>query len=118
MRSAVPQKFKSGNAARKSVMKALMSARPFRGSCSEYFSSMSGAAISSTISRLQVLPQKSVNHRPTTALLSDSLLMLNSECVVASSNALDDAKNDNRARHTEHSVFCSRIEMGFESKKR
>ena len=44
----MPQKLRSGNAARKSVMKALMSSWPFRGSCSEYFSSMSGAAISST----------------------------------------------------------------------
>ena len=65
----MPQKFRSGNAARKSVMNALMSSRPFRGSCSEYFSSMSGAAISSTMPRLQVLPQKSVNQRPTIGLV-------------------------------------------------
>jgi hypothetical protein len=44
--------------------------------------------------------------------------MLNSECVVASSNALDDAEDDNRPRDTGHFVSCSRIEMGFESKKR
>src|SRR5690349_20550120 len=55
--------------------KALMSSRPLRGSCSEYFSSMSGAAISSTTLRFQVLPQKSVNQRPTTALLSSCKLM-------------------------------------------
>jgi hypothetical protein len=54
---------------------ALMSSRPRRGSWSEYFSSISGAASSSTMSRLQVLPQKSVNHRPTMALFSSSLLI-------------------------------------------
>ena len=37
IRSAVPQKLRSGNAARKSVMNALMSSRPRRGACSEYF---------------------------------------------------------------------------------
>src|SRR5260370_40497642 len=72
MRSAAPQKLRSGNAFRKSVMNALMSSRPRRGSWSEYCSSMSVAASSSTIPRLQVLPQKSVNHRPTIALLSSS----------------------------------------------
>src|SRR5258708_4263015 len=66
MRSAVPQKLRSGNAERKSVMNALMSSRPRRGSCSEYLSSMSGAAISSTTARLTFLPQNSVNQRPTT----------------------------------------------------
>src|SRR3954447_1095601 len=75
MRSAVPRKFRSGNAARKSVMKALMSSRPFLGSWSEYFSNISGAAISSTTPRSQVLPQKSVNQRPTMALLSSCKLM-------------------------------------------
>src|SRR3984957_10313968 len=78
IRSAVPQKLRFGNAARKSVMNALMSSRPRRGSCSEYFSSMSGAAISSITPRLKLLPQNSVNHRPTTALLSSSLLIANS----------------------------------------
>src|SRR4029077_18571454 len=39
---------------------------------------MSGAAISSTMPRLQVLPQKSVNQRPTMALLSSSFDMMNS----------------------------------------
>src|ERR1700730_6127274 len=38
--------------------------------------SMSGAASSSTMPRLQVLPQKSVNQRPTMALLSSSLDMM------------------------------------------
>src|SRR5262249_15244597 len=75
MRSAVPQKLRSGNAARKSVMNALMSSRPRRGSCKEYLSSMSGAAISSMTARLTFLPQNSVNQRPTTALLSASLLI-------------------------------------------
>src|SRR5215470_8608458 len=56
-------------------MKVLMSSRPRRGSCSEYCNSMSGAANSSTMPRLQVLPQKCVNHRPTMALLSSSLDM-------------------------------------------
>src|SRR5499427_10983598 len=74
-RSAVPQNFRSGNAARKSVMKALISARPFRDSWSEYFNSMSGAAIWSTTSRLQFSPQKSLNQRPTMALLSSCKLM-------------------------------------------
>jgi hypothetical protein len=45
------------------------------GSCSEYCNSMSGAASSSTIFRLQVAPQKSVNQRPTIALLSSSFDM-------------------------------------------
>src|SRR5262249_11768353 len=75
IRSAVPQKLRSGNAARKSVMNALMSSRPRRGSCSEYLSTMSGAAISSTTARLTLLPQKSVNQRPTTALLAACLLI-------------------------------------------
>src|SRR5262245_16394528 len=57
------QKLRSGNALRKSVMNALMSSWPRRGACTEYCSSMSGAASSSTIARSQVLPQKCVNHR-------------------------------------------------------
>src|SRR5262245_55179953 len=56
-------------------MNALMSSRPRRGSCKEYLSSMSGAAISSMTARLTFLPQNSVNQRPTTALLSASLLI-------------------------------------------
>src|ERR1700693_4750910 len=56
-------------------MNALMSARPRRGSCSEYLSSMSGAAISSMTVKLTFLPQNSVNQRPTTALFSASLLI-------------------------------------------
>ena len=54
---------------------ALMSARPRRGSCNEYCRSMSGAASSSTMPSLQVLPQKSVNQRPTTALLSSCIVI-------------------------------------------
>src|SRR4029450_6819290 len=42
-KSAVPQKLRSGNARRKSVMNALMSSRPRRGSCREYCRSMAGA---------------------------------------------------------------------------
>src|ERR1700730_15845613 len=57
-------------------MKALMSSWPRRGSCSEYFSSMSGDAMSSTTLRLTFSPQKSVNHRTTMALLSSSFLIL------------------------------------------
>src|SRR4029077_10256804 len=75
IRSAVPQKLRSGNAARKSVINALMSSRPRRGSCSEYFSSISGAATSSTTPRLTFLPQNWVNQRPTTALFCSSLLI-------------------------------------------
>src|SRR6266576_1507702 len=56
-------------------MNALMSSRPRRGSCREYLSSMFGAAISSTTPRLTRLPQNSANQRPTTALLSSSLLI-------------------------------------------
>src|ERR1700681_2674638 len=76
MRSAAPQKLRSGKALRKSDMNALMSAWPLRGSCSEYCRSMSGAASSSTMPRLHVSPQKSVNQRPTMALLSLTLDMI------------------------------------------
>src|SRR5258707_3471071 len=57
-------------------MNALMSSRPRRGSCNEYCKSMLGAANSSTIPRLHFSPQKSVNQRPTMALLSLSLDMI------------------------------------------
>src|ERR1700692_1145508 len=57
-------------------MKALMSSRPLRGSRREYCNIISGAARSSTIFRLQVFPQKSVNQRPTIALLSLSFDMM------------------------------------------
>src|SRR6266446_5626114 len=70
IRSAAPQKLRSGNALRKAVMKALMSSRPRRGLCSEYCNSMSGAARASTMVRSQVFPQNAVNQRPTMALLS------------------------------------------------
>src|SRR6202007_2059294 len=76
MRSAVPQKLRSGKALRKSVMNALISSRPRRGSCREYCRSMLGAASSSTMLRSQVSPQKLVNQRPTIALFSDSFDML------------------------------------------
>src|SRR6185437_10785055 len=105
--SAVPQKFRLGNAARKSVMKALMSSRPLRGSCSEYFSNMSGAAISSTTRRLQASPQKSVNQRPTIALLSSCKLM---------GVLLDCCLTGHR---TDPMTFaCVRLTIGFESKDR
>src|SRR5580698_9870493 len=89
MRSAAPQKLRSGNALRKSAMKALMSAWPFRGACNEYCRSMSGAASSSTMSRLHALPQKSVNQRPTMALLSSSLDMVNSSLTVVETEKQD-----------------------------
>src|ERR1700722_10224803 len=99
IRSAVPQKFRSGNAARKSVMNALMSSRPRRGSCREYFKSISGAAISSTTARFTSLPQNSVNQRPTTALLSSCLLMkwILLVCIGGSSKSLDDARANDYA---------------------
>src|SRR6202011_4603690 len=50
---------------------------------------MSGAASSSTVSRLQVLPQKSVNQRPTMALLSSSLDMVNSSLTVVETEKQD-----------------------------
>src|SRR5215471_10416425 len=53
-----------------------MSSRPRRGSCSEYFSSISGAATSSTTPRLTFLPQNWVNQRPTTALFRSLLMEL------------------------------------------
>src|SRR5262245_61469268 len=79
-------------------MNALMSSRPRRGSCSEYLSSISGAAISSTTPRLTVLPQNSVNQRPTTALLSASLRMgmAPHDCLVTT-EAVDDLGNELRA---------------------
>src|ERR1700722_13087318 len=62
-------------------MKVLMSSRPRRGSCSEYCRRMSGAASSSTIPRLQVGPQNSVNQRPTMALFSCSFdMVISSSC--------------------------------------
>ncbi len=71
----MPQKLRSGKAARKSVINPLTSSRPWRGSCREYLSSMFGAATSSTTARLRSLPQNSVNQRTTVALLSSSLLI-------------------------------------------
>src|SRR5215831_3053323 len=87
MRSAVPPNSRSGNAARKPVMKRLMSSRPRRGACNEYCSSMSGAASSSMTARLQGLPQNSLNQRPTTALFSSSFDIVRLLEVVVASNA-------------------------------
>src|SRR5471032_86427 len=78
MRSAAPSNPRSGNASRNPTMNFLTSARPRRGACSEYCKRMSGAASSSTIPGFQVLPQNSMNQRPTTALFSCSLDMMNS----------------------------------------
>src|SRR5215470_13342968 len=83
MRSAAPQKLRSGNAVRKALMKALMSSRPRRGACSEYCNSMSGAASASTMVRSQVFPQNVVNQRPTMALFAASVdIRDSSECWV------------------------------------
>src|SRR5580658_8027206 len=70
IRSAVPQKFRSGNAARNVPANARTASRPRSGSCSEYSNRMSGAASSSMTAGLKSLPQNSANHRPTTALFS------------------------------------------------
>src|ERR1700680_1688281 len=78
MSSAAPAKLRSGNASRNAVMNAFTSARPRRGACSEYCKRMSAVQSSSTIAGFQVLPQNSVNHRPTMALLSCSFDMMNS----------------------------------------
>src|SRR5215208_6385307 len=75
MRSAAPPNSRSGNAARKSIMKFFTSSRPRRGACREYCSRISGAASSSTTLGFQGLPQNSVNQRPTMALLSCSFDM-------------------------------------------
>src|SRR5580692_3448024 len=72
MRSAAPQKFRSGNALRNPIMKSLTSSRPRRGACREYCSSMSSAASSSMMLGFQGLPQNPPNQRPTMALLSCS----------------------------------------------
>src|ERR1700680_1681407 len=53
-------------------MKLRTSSRPRRGACSEYWSSMSGAASSSMILGFQGSPQNPSNQRPTIALLSCS----------------------------------------------
>src|SRR5215467_5665787 len=70
MISAVPPKFRSGKAARKSPANARTASRPRSGACSEYSNRMSGAASSSMTAGLKSLPQNSANHRPTTALFS------------------------------------------------
>src|SRR6476620_2580061 len=95
-------------------MNALMSSRPRRGSCSEYLSSMSCAVISSTTPRLTRLPQNSANQRPTTALLSSSLLIgmapLVSSKPPASADDLCDDLRLHRASHTPFLDFKSKAE--------
>src|SRR5258705_5065550 len=59
-------------------MNDFASARPRRGACNEYCKRMSAVQSSSTIAGFQVLPQNSVNHRPTMALWSCSFDMMNS----------------------------------------
>jgi hypothetical protein len=66
----VPQKFRSGNAARNFWANARTASRPPSGLCSEYSNRMSGAASSSMTAGLNSLPQNSANHRPTIALSS------------------------------------------------
>src|SRR5215470_9017312 len=70
MRPAVPQKLRSGKAARNFSAKARTSWRPRQGACSEYSKRISGAASSSMTAGLKSLPQNSVNQRPTMALFS------------------------------------------------
>src|SRR5215472_17155463 len=72
MRSAVPQKLRSGKAARNFSAKARTSWRPRHGACNEYSKRMSGAANSSITAGLKSLPQNSVNQRPTMALFSST----------------------------------------------
>ena len=71
-RSAVPQKFRSGNAARNFPANARTASRPRSGACSEYSNRMSGAASSSMTAGLKSGPQNSVNQRPTMALFSSA----------------------------------------------
>src|SRR5262249_51516334 len=72
MRPAVPQKLRSGKAARNFSAKARTSSRPRHGACSEYSKRISGPASSSITAGLKSLPQNSVNQRPTMALFSSS----------------------------------------------
>src|SRR3954464_7738191 len=76
MRSAAPEKLRSGNASRNPCMNAFTSLRPRRGACSEYCSRMLGAASSSIIAGSQGLPQNAANHRPTISLLLVSFDMV------------------------------------------
>src|SRR6202035_580647 len=117
MRSAAPQKLISGNAFRKSVMNDLISSRPRRGACREYCRSIFGAASSSTILRLQVVPQKSVNQRPTIALLSCSLVIVNSFCDGDRHTKLDRFFHlkVTHAPSQRHSVSCCKSEIQCES---
>src|SRR4029453_2723755 len=92
-----------------------MSSRPRRGSCSEYFSSISGAATSSTTPRLTFLPQNSVNQRPTTALFCSSLLIelfLVGLFLMDPSKSIDDPEQKITFSETaSNSVFCFEIEV-------
>src|ERR1700693_941135 len=92
-------------------MNALMSARPRRGSCSEYFSSISGAAISSMTPRLTVLPQNSVNQRPTTALLSSCLLIEGHLCFAGTTDRLAIAAITRHRGPEQNSGSCLEIEI-------
>src|SRR5262244_3341902 len=75
MRSAVPQKFRSGKAARNSVANFLTSSRPRRGACMEYSKRMSGAASSSMMAGFHGFPQNWVNQRATIALFSSDIVV-------------------------------------------
>src|ERR1700730_9950589 len=75
MRSAVPQKFRSGKAARNSVANFFPASRPRRGAGIEYSKRMSGAASSSTTAGFHGFPQNSVNQRPTIALFSSDMVV-------------------------------------------
>src|SRR5689334_9320805 len=90
MRSAVPQKFRSGNAARNFPANVRTASRPCSGACSECSNRMSGAASSSMTAGLKSLPQNSVNHRPTTALFSS--IDMGRSFLVASCDGLPEAR--------------------------
>src|SRR5262245_37734958 len=77
-------------------MNDLMSSRPLRGSWSEYLSSMSGAAISSTTPRLHFSPQNSVNHLPTIALLSSSFLLMRASFHRSTKRAMETGEEEDR----------------------
>src|SRR6185437_8369874 len=83
MRSAVPQKLRSGNAARNLVANARTCSRPRQGACREYSKRMSGAARSSMTAGLKSLPQNSVNQRPTISLFSSTGMFVPFLCVRA-----------------------------------
>src|SRR5262245_22873614 len=96
-------------------MKSRMSSRPRRGACNEYCNSMSGAASWSMTLGFQVLPQNSVNHRPTIALLLSRVEgSATAVCVVRDPAAMADAAAD-----TPFSANVRRlIEFGDEADRR